>query len=568
MSDEATLRYYSTNAPKLYRRYDAVTPLYLAHLMSLLPNKGARVLDVGAGCGRDVTRLRNAGYDAVGVDASPAMVELGRREYGLQPQHLLVDELPALSTLRERTNAPFDAVLVAATLQHVSENDLLDALYQLKNQVAPGGFLVVSVPSRYPTQKDSDRVERDKHGRVFFVRPPEQYKFFFERLGLTQTVSFESDDELGRPEISWRTLVFVRGSGTELKPVETIESVLWDDRKVNTYKFALIRALCNLATYRHRIASWHADGRVSIHIDHIAMLWLEYYWPIVEQGADRFILQGQRFRDGSKSDMSFRVPLRELAEQWKHQGGYSAFRAAQDAGNLPPASSKSLKQAMGKLRTAIRQPIRYAGNDETGKNLFSYAKQRVTLPESIWTELALMGRWIDDSVTLRWAEFSAALRHQNPNVDFAVILQVLMQKSTDERETALARGTYEQHMKTSALECAWTGRPLDKFDVDHAIPWSLWRTNDLWNLLPVHPKANNKKRDRLPSRERILEREPAILKSWCMLYEAHRQLFLSHASAFSGECLGDFSGSEQSLLFTTFKDAVEYTAVNRGVARW
>lgn len=568
MADETTTNYYTENAQDLCARYHGATPLYLAHLASLLPNKGAHILDVGAGCGRDVSYFRKAGYDAVGVDASDAMVEEGRREYGLSETQLFVDALPSLSALDEITTIPFDAVLSAATLQHVSETDLLDALYKLKNLVAPGGFLVISVPTRYPVHTASDGVERDDNGRLFCLRPPEQYKFFLERLGLSQVVSFDSEDELQRNGISWRTLVFSRGRGTELKPVETIESVLWDDKKANTYKFALIRALCNLATHRHRIVDWHSDGHVSVHIDEVAMLWIEYYWPIVESVGDSFVLQGQKFPDGSKSDMSFRTPLQQLASEWRDLGGYSAFRAAHDSGRLPVTSSKALRSTISKLRSAIQQPIRYSGNDETGKNLFRYSKSRVFLPESIWTELALMGRWIDDSVTLRWAEFSAGLRHQNPEIGFSDILRLLMSRKTDERETALAREAYTTQLASSTLECAWSGLSLTKFDVDHAIPWSLWRSNDLWNLLPAHPQTNNAKSDRLPTRQRIINREHAIIENWSILYETHPQLFLSHASAFSGTKLPGFGRADQSRLFSTFKDAVEYTAVNRGVARW
>ncbi|TVR91539.1 MAG: hypothetical protein EA428_05430 [Spirochaetaceae bacterium] len=46
----------------------------------------------------------------------------------------------------------------------------------------------------------------------------------------------------------------------------------------------------------------------------------------------------------------------------------------------------------------------------------------------------------------------------------------------------------------------WAGSSLTRFDVDHAIPWSLWRSNELWNMLPALPQANNEKRDKLPTR--------------------------------------------------------------------
>ena len=50
-----------------------------------------------------------------------------------------------------------------------------------------------------------------------------------------------------------------------------------------------------------------------------------------------------------------------------------------------------LNHVMRKLKSAIRQPIRYAGNQRRGKMLFSYAKGKVYLPGQILTNLVLTG---------------------------------------------------------------------------------------------------------------------------------------------------------------------------------
>jgi SAM-dependent methyltransferase len=563
-----TAHYYHHNARQLARQYHQANPLYLAHLKTLLPvidgMSRPTVLDVGCGTGRDVADLIRAGYDATGVDPSPEMLAAGRATYQLTTSHLKEDILPDLATV---SGATFDGILCSAVLQHVPEEHLLDALYRLRSLVRPGGFLILSVPVRYPGITASGT---DANGRLFILRPPGQYAFFLERLGLTKLVSFEVDDQLGRPGIAFQTLVFTAGvgAGVSLKPVETIESVLWDDRKVTTYKFALVRSLAFLATHRHQAATWHRDTEtVSLDINEIATLWLQYYWPLMVPGRNRVILQGQTSRDGSRADIAFRPLLRDLAGIWEQQGGYSAFRVARDAGKLPVQSKSILKDLLQKIRTAIQQPVRYAGNERTGP-LFHHYQGRVYLPERIWTELSHLGRWIEDSVAIRWAEYTASLPGNSTEILFPHVLELLLGSHEDQRETNLARETFQRHLSTNQLTCAWTDQPLRAFDVDHAIPWSLWHNNDLWNLLPADPRANNQKRDKLPSRTRILDRRRAIIGSWELLYQDHRTLFLSHASAFAGQRLASFNTQERALLFNTFKDAVEYTAVNRGVARW
>lgn len=168
----------------------------------------------------------------------------------------------------------------------------------------------------------------------------------------------------------------------------------------------------------------------------------------------------------------------------------------------------------------------------------------------------------------RWAQFSGNLKEQNPSVAVPRVLSLLLEEPSDARETDLARLAYEALLDRHALTCAWTGETLKRFDVDHAIPWTLWHNNDLWNLLPVHPKANNEKRALIPARERIMDRKAAIIISWTVFYETYRQLFLAHAGAFIGSPLNGFARVDQKALFDTFKDAIEYTAINRGVARW
>ena len=148
-------------------------------------------------------------------------------------------------------------------------------------------------------------------------------------------------------------------------------------------------------------------------------------------------------------------------------------------------------------------------------------------------------------------------------------MSLLLTVHDDERDTSIASEIYKQHLDSGGLECVWTGSRLKKLEVDHAIPWSLWRNNDLWNLLPAHPDANSEKSAKLPSRRRVIERKHAIGEKWDMLYEGKPDLFLAHARGFVGEhSHTEFSGELRDLLFDAFKDALEFTAVNRGVERW
>jgi hypothetical protein len=56
-------------------------------------------------------------------------------------------------------------------------------------------------------------------------------------------------------------------------------------------------------------------------------------------------------------------------------------------------------------------------------------------------------------------------------------------------------------------------------------PFSVWKNNDLWNLLPATGKINAQKRDIIPAAELIAGQHDRILEYWEMLHENQQQRF-------------------------------------------
>ena len=97
----------------------------------------ARVLDAGCGTGRVAIELVRQGYDAVGVDADLAMLEVARRR---GPGTLFVHQ--DLSRLYLRAPA-FDAVVLAGNVIPLLAPDTLDAtIERLAAHLVPGGLLI------------------------------------------------------------------------------------------------------------------------------------------------------------------------------------------------------------------------------------------------------------------------------------------------------------------------------------------------------------------------------------------------------------------------------------------
>ena len=98
---------------------------------------GSRVLEVGAGDGKLVRMMRDAGLDARGIDPSPAACAAARAN-GVEVANVGVGEA-------ELEPASEDAVVLWHALEHL--DDPASALERIRGWLRPGGTLVVAVPN-------------------------------------------------------------------------------------------------------------------------------------------------------------------------------------------------------------------------------------------------------------------------------------------------------------------------------------------------------------------------------------------------------------------------------------
>lgn len=76
--------------PALYEAFNGEQDQSMAHFIHKLLDQyrpGHRILDIGSGLGREVAYLREAGYEAVGLDNSEAMLSWARESYPGLPFH-------------------------------------------------------------------------------------------------------------------------------------------------------------------------------------------------------------------------------------------------------------------------------------------------------------------------------------------------------------------------------------------------------------------------------------------------------------------------------------------------
>jgi SAM-dependent methyltransferase len=550
--DSSTLDYYSAHAAQLAQRYEEVPSSLGPRFASSFP-AGGRVLDIGCGSGRDLAELARQGFDPFGVDGTPEFVELAQQyhpELKGKVAHGLLPDFPA------PFEGEFDGVLCCAVLMHIDSTELFNAALTIKRCLKVNGRLLISVPSQRSDTKEDDR---DANGRLFKNYHPGYLRLIFERLGFSLIDQWGNSDAMSRQGIEWVSLLFQLKSSANTRPIDQIEGVLNHDKKSATYKFALFRALAEIATQSPNSVRWLDNGQVGLPVRHVAEKWLQYYWPLIE--SHTFIPQLNGELPDKGRPIKFRKSLQVLVQRYTKAGGYSGFRLERNKGLLSSETQKIVRAVMADIDDAIiKGPVVFAGGALITGRVFGYdAKARaILIPNDLWMELSHLGYWVSQAVILQWAEKTAKLGEA---LEVATVVNLLLDKE-DERSTLDARKVFSS---LDRLECVWTGASLkDNFDVDHVIPFDLWHNNDVWNLLPASKPANSKKSNKLPSTEILRSRKDCVIGYWELLRDRNSQHFDKEAETL----LVMPSTNWQNAMYSQMCNAVEVTALQRGVGRW
>jgi SAM-dependent methyltransferase len=107
-----------------------------------LPAPNSKLLDLGMGTGNFLAAARMKGYDVYGIDFDSGAIHAAKEAFGLD-QAAVGDIDDALHKFGKNT---FNIVTMFEVLEHVENPG--DFLEKVKQLLAPGGYIVVSVPYR------------------------------------------------------------------------------------------------------------------------------------------------------------------------------------------------------------------------------------------------------------------------------------------------------------------------------------------------------------------------------------------------------------------------------------
>ena len=313
---------------------------------------------------------------------------------------------------------------------------------------------------------------------------------------------------------------------------QAVGSILRFDKKVNSYKLALVRALNDVVLSYPDLSGRGVD--VCVPLRKIAEYWLAYYWPFVDPQDP--IIQGPRAtrRGVLGNDVSFRPALTRLRSAWSEHFGtarpsdgfllVAELRVPRIAATYPPRLQRAYRVALAAVAKALEQPIRYAGPGGETHGVFPPPRPAADWPGAIavpgtspdelgvlvradlWSAFRELSLWVEALCVHEWSLFIEGLASSVTDRGRAYFL--LTSRPDNRRPLSWERNQIELLMlEGKTFVCPWTGKNLvvRNYAIDHIIPVSVYPTNELWNLVPADGYFNaHTKRARMPTASRMV----------------------------------------------------------------
>jgi len=373
-------------------------------------------------------------------------------------------------------------------------------------------------------------------------------------------------------------------------------AILQRDAADTTYKYALLRALVEIVEHQYHHVSYLNEDWVSLPLGLIVEKWLYYYYFFIAHDLPQRHREAPRSASGSR--LAFRTVFKFITDYYTTRGGMAAFARDLRKKGIPPDIEKPFKLLLHKIRyTITRYPMKHLGFSLYGDHYQVVTFERVGhhriqkgpfTRETLITTLGtarLRRRYFEtfrhiggfatgtEAIFAQWARFTEKANPEVP-VSLADAMQALLTSEEDERNVIAAKELFMEKINSGdKLNCVWTGkliRDRKALAIDHAIPFSQWGCNALWNLLPVTRAVNASKSDRIPDPELVNLQRHKIIECWSAFHSSRfKRLFESDFRLTLAGMQVDFSASTWGDIgINSLLGKCAYLIDDRGFPQW
>lgn len=173
-------------------------------------NSLVRILDIGAGAGRDAKYLAEQGnatqpVEVYAVEPAQTLANLGKQTTSNLNVKWFQDSLPALDTV-SRQEVRFDLILLSAVWMHITPEDRSASLSSLKELLTPNGKIIITL-----------RHGKSGDARIMHQVSIEELQALSCHIGLSIIEHTELEqDKLGRNQVQWQTTILALSEALDI----------------------------------------------------------------------------------------------------------------------------------------------------------------------------------------------------------------------------------------------------------------------------------------------------------------------------------------------------------------
>lgn len=279
-------------------------------------------------------------------------------------------------------------------------------------------------------------------------------------------------------------------AGFDLKEGRYINRILDEDEMWAVFTYVFSSKSRNDSTYKYGFLKsildniYNVDKDLTLTFDQLFSKFGEIYWNLI-------LKHGLRQKAVTKDNRNtyLEQTLHSIVEK------YSI---------IEPIPYESLTPAMmddysHQVKMKCKKYVVGALYEDTKRLFYSFSKKEEWLKFNPYMyEFVCKHKVILEKANYyEWARFLEKVNEQNST--FQLLNKI------DESAKRNDLSTYRKILfeEFEARECFYCGKKLhkdsDRMDVDHFVPWSFVKDDNIWNLVLTCPSCNRRKRDRIPS---------------------------------------------------------------------
>ena len=245
-------------------------------------------------------------------------------------------------------------------------------------------------------------------------------------------------------------------------------------RKDTTYKYGFLKAIIDNL--------YNVDANLQLTFDQLFSKFAEIYWNLI-----------------LKHRLRQKAPTADNKESYLEQILHEAEIKYKITEPIPFESltASMMLEISHQVKTKCKRNVVGALFEDTQKLFYSFSKKDewIRINPVMYEFLCKHKVVIEKLNYYEWAKF---LERVNEDSVACKILNKIDESSKRNNLAYYRKILYEEF---ECKTCFYCGKPLnpDKIDVDHFVPWSFVKDDNLWNLVLACPSCNRKKNDKLPA---------------------------------------------------------------------